>query len=209
MITDWLREHATSLKTAGIHTVRGLGYLIIGIVIGAIAALQIPRNLDPHAKPLPKLLREYFDELLAGFTNVFMAQIYIATINTALTALYLLIILPLIGKPLPLAGTMVTVTFFAGLIPVVGNLISNTFIVIMSLSDSVGVAFFSLVWLVAIHKLEYFLNAEIIGQKIHAKAWELLIVMIMMESAFGIAGLISAPIMYAQIKRLLKRNGWV
>ena len=41
----------------------------------------------------------------------------------------------------------------------------------MSLSVSLAVAIASLVFLVIIHKLEYFLNAHIVGTQIHARAW--------------------------------------
>ncbi|OBR50537.1 hypothetical protein A6456_33935 [Paraburkholderia tropica] len=46
----------------------------------------------------------------------------------------------------------------------------------------------SLVFLVAVHKLEYFANARIVGQRIEARAWELLIVMVGMEALFGLWG---------------------
>ena len=52
----------------------------------------------------------------------------------------------------------------------------------------------------AIHKLEYFVNARIIGGQIHARAWELLLAMLVMDSAFGIPGVIAAPIYYAYVK---------
>jgi predicted PurR-regulated permease PerM len=58
----------------------------------------------------------------------------------------------------------------------------------------------SVVFLVVIHKLEYFLNARIIGGRIRAHAWELLIAMFVMEAVFGISGVIAAPIYYAYIK---------
>jgi predicted PurR-regulated permease PerM len=51
-----------------------------------------------------------------------------------------------------------------------------------------------------IHKLEYFLNARIVGSQIQAKAWELLLAMLVMEAAFGIAGVAAAPIYYAYLK---------
>lgn len=207
-ISLWLKEHAKELQTAGLHTLRSIGHIVGGVVLGAIAAFQTLSHQQSE-KELPRLLHAHFQELLNGFTNVFFAQVWISLINTILTAIYLLIILPSIGKALALAGTLVLVTFLAGLIPVVGNLISNTLIVVMSLGDSMGVAIASLLFLIAVHKLEYFLNAEIIGQKINARAWELLTVMILMESAFGIAGLVSAPVVYAQIKRLLARQGWL
>ena len=98
-------------------------------------------------------------------------------------------------------------TFVAGLIPVLGNLISNTFIVIASLSHSPEVAIASLVFLVVIHKLEYFLNARIIGSRIKARAWELLVAILVMEATFGLAGVVAAPIYYAFLKDELTTRG--
>jgi predicted PurR-regulated permease PerM len=69
----------------------------------------------------------------------------------------------------------VAVTFIVGLLPVIGNLISNTIIVVVSLSVSPLLAVSSLVFLVVIHKLEYFVNARVMGSEIHARAWELLL----------------------------------
>jgi len=58
----------------------------------------------------------------------------------------------------------------------------------------------SLLFLVVIHKLEYFLNAHMIGTQVHAHAWELLLAMLVMEAAFGLPGLVAAPIYYAYAK---------
>ena len=93
--------------------------------------------------------------------------------------------------------------------PVVGNLISNVVVVLVSLSVSPFVALGSLIYLVAIHKLEYFLNARMVGTQIEARAWELLLAMLLMEAAFGIAGLIAAPIYYAYLKDELSAVGWI
>src|SRR6185437_15953968 len=100
----------------------------------------------------------------------------------------------------PFLKTMIAVTFIVGLLPVIGNLISNTVIVLVSFSVSLSVAVASLVFLVLIHKLEYFVNARIIGARIRARAWELLAAMLVMEAAFGVAGLIAAPVYYAYLK---------
>jgi predicted PurR-regulated permease PerM len=99
---------------------------------------------------------------------------------------------------------MILVTFVAGLLPVIGNLISNSVIVMVSLSHSLGVATASLLFLVTIHKLEYFLNARIIGTQINARAWELLAAMLVMEALFGIPGVIAAPVFYAYLKHELQ-----
>ena len=67
-------------------------------------------------------------------------------------------------------------------------------VVIVSLSHSLAIAISSLIFLMAIHKLEYFLNARIVGSRIRAKAWEILLAMVVFESMFGITGVVAAPI---------------
>jgi len=67
----------------------------------------------------------------------------------------------------------------------------------------------SLLFLVSIHKLEYFLNAKIVGSQIKANAWELLTAMLTMEAAFGLPGLVAAPIYYAYLKSELKAGGLI
>ena len=100
-------------------------------------------------------------------------------------------------------------TFIAGLVPILGNLISNTVIFTVSLSQSLAVALGSLGYLIVIHKLEYFLNARIIGSHIRARAWELLTAMLVMEAAFGIPGLVAAPIYYAYLKDELRAKALI
>jgi len=140
------------------------------------------------------------ERLGEAFRRVVFAHVRIAALNSVLTALYLAVILPSVDVHLPLIKTMIGFTILVGLLPVVGNLISNAAIVILSLSVSVAVAVASLVFLAAIHKLEYFLNAHLIGAQIHAHAWELLLAMLVMEAAFGLPGLVAAPIYYAYAK---------
>jgi predicted PurR-regulated permease PerM len=79
--------------------------------------------------------------------------------------------------------------------------------VIVGLSYSFGVALASLAFLVVIHKLEYFINARIIGRRIGSHTWELLLAMLVMEAAFGVAGVIAAPIYYAFVKDELANQG--
>jgi predicted PurR-regulated permease PerM len=135
--------------------------------------------------------------------------VWISGINTLFTWFYLAVALPAFGVDLPLIKTLVAVTFIAGLLPIIGNLISNTVIFVVSLSQGLYVAMASLAYLIVIHKLEYFLNARIIGSNIKARAWELLIAMLVMEAAFGIAGLVAAPIFYAYFKDELRAKGLV
>ncbi|MEP7313448.1 MAG: hypothetical protein ABI859_12760 [Pseudomonadota bacterium] len=202
-IIDWLRQHAAQLQIAGKQAGRMLVQLLIGIALGAILALHMTRVWPPRG-PLAVALGARCAKLAAAFRDIVFAQAKISAINTLLTGSYLLIVLPLFGVDLPLAKTLVAVTFVAGLLPVVGNLISNTMIFIVGLSVSLGVAVAALTYLIVIHKLEYFLNAGIVGTRIRARAWELLIAMLVMEAMFGIGGLIAAPIYYAYLKRELE-----
>lgn len=198
-LAPWLREHAGALQHAGAEVGRTLAHILIGLGIGALVALhdaQPPEALGP----LARALQERASHLGDAFRRVVFAQVRISAVNTILTALYLVVALPIGGVHVPLAQAMIAVTFFAGLLPIVGNLISSTIIVILSLSVSLSAAVASLVFLVVIHKLEYFLNAHIVGTQVHAHAWELLLTMLVMEAAFGIPGLIAAPIYYAYLK---------
>ena len=95
--------------------------------------------------------------------------------------------------------------FLLGLLPVIGNLMSNTLITIVGLSLSIWVAVAALGYLIFIHKLEYFLNARIVGGQISAKSWELLLAMLVFEAAFGLPGVVAGPIYYAYLKSELRR----
>lgn len=209
---SWLRQHAGALGNIGESFGKLLVHIIIGMIIGGMIILADPTGGYSHGKPpgpLARALQARVVLLGRSFRRVVFGQIRISAINTILTAIYLAAILPMLGIHLPLIKTMIAVTFVAGLLPVLGNLISNTVIVVVSLSLSFYVAIASLVFLVAIHKLEYFINARIIGGQIRARAWELLLAMLVMESAFGIPGIIAAPIYYAYIKSELSARGLI
>lgn len=207
-LLDMLREHAMLLQTAGKGVGLAIVHIIIGLVLGAIVSLS-NINSTSSQRPLAAALQERTARLADAFRSVVFAQLRISAINTLLTALYLLAGLPLMGVNLPFTATMVAITFLAGLLPVIGNIISNTVIVVVSLSVSVYVAAGSLIFLVVIHKLEYFLNARIVGTQIQAQIWELLVAMLLMEAAFGVPGLIAAPIYYAYVKRELADCGLI
>ncbi|HYG64166.1 MAG TPA: hypothetical protein VEL74_16440 [Thermoanaerobaculia bacterium] len=204
----WLREHAGELQMFGAEVGRALVHALIGMIIGAMVSLNETRRVQRHA-PLASALTEQAGRLGEAFRRIVFAQVRISALNTLLTATYLVVVLPVLGIRLPFTKTLIAITFLAGLLPVIGNLISNTVIVVVSFSYSLGVAAGSLAFLVVIHKLEYFFNARIVGGEIQARAWELLLVMLAMEAAFGIPGLIAAPIYYAYLKSELSARGLV
>jgi predicted PurR-regulated permease PerM len=201
-IVEWLRQHSGIVQGAGEKVVRVSAHILIGMVLGALLALRGEPS-ETLRRPLSAAVAGYAARLATSFRRVVLAQAWIATLNTGFTWLYLGVALPLAGVHLPLTKSMITITFFAGLIPILGNLVSNSIIVIVSLNESLPVAAVSLAFLMAVHKLEYFLNARIVGSRIHARAWEILLAMLLMESAFGLAGVIAAPIFYAFIKQEL------
>src|SRR5690606_17523737 len=110
-----------------------------------------PSAEDPaHMPPLRSALLARAQRLGTSFRRVVFAQVRISALNTILTGFYLSIILPMLGIHLPFVKTMIAVTFIVGLLPVIGNLISNTIIVVLSLGVSAYAAIGSLVFLVLI-----------------------------------------------------------
>ena len=93
--------------------------------------------------------------------------------------------------------------------PVLGNLISNTVITVLSMGVSITTAFASLAFLVIVHKLEYLVNSRIVGGETDSQAWEILMAIIIGEAAFGVGGVVLAPIVYAFVKRELSDRGLV
>jgi len=209
-LVAWLKEHAEALKLAGSSVSLGLVHMIMGMLL---AVLVFFRHVTHHVARVPGTLSEALEQKTERFTRAFAqiasAQVKISLLNTTLTALYLLVALPLFGHHIPFATTIVFVTFVCGLIPVLGNLISNTVILILSLGVSPGTAIASLIFLVIIHKLEYLTNSRIVGGETDSQAWEILMAILIGETAFGVSGIVMAPIIYAFIKGELRERGLV
>ena len=204
-MANGLRDHARELQHAGGEVGRMTLHGLAGVVIGALATFELRKPVAPLAVALAERLRRFVD----AFQKIVFAQVKISGLNSLLTGLFLLVLLPLCGIHLPLRKTLVFITFIVGLIPVLGNLISNTAIVVIALGTSLPAALGSLAFLVIVHKLEYLLNAKIVGGHIQASAWEILVAMLCFEVAFGVPGVVIAPIVYAYAKRELKDRGLV
>lgn len=204
-LAKWFRDNAWQLRFVGRDVAITLTHIVVGMIIGGMIAFTRDTRVGT-LRPLAAALEERIAVLGAAFRGIVFSQIRISALNTTLTAIYLAIVLPLLGIDLPFLKLMIAITFVVGLLPVIGNLISNTVIVLVSLSVSPVVAAGSLAFLVLIHKLEYFVNARIIGGRINARAWELLLAMLVMDAWFGIPGLIAAPIYYAYFKRELTQR---
>ncbi|MFJ4056346.1 AI-2E family transporter [Pseudomonas sp. NPDC089743] len=203
-IGDWIKSHLSDLQLVGKGMAHMFVTLLIGMILGAIIALQRIPDIS-RRKPLAAALFERLSLLVQAFRNIVFAQIKISLLNTVFTGIFLAVVLPLFGVHLPLTKTLIVLTFLLGLLPVIGNLMSNTLITIVGMSLSIWVAAAALGYLIVIHKVEYFLNARIVGGQISAKAWELLLAMLVFEAAFGLPGVVAGPVYYAYLKSELKR----
>jgi predicted PurR-regulated permease PerM len=125
--------------------------------------------------------------------------------NTTMTALYLFVILPFFGFVLPFRGLLCMFTLVTGILPVVGNLLANTVLALISFAVSPWLAIASLAYLIAIHKTEYFINARTVGSRVSVASWEILAAMLTGEALFGIPGLVTAPLLYPFFKREIGR----
>ena len=206
-VSGWLRSHAHDMQHWGRETLRIVLHLFVGFVAGAAAHFSMHRR--PPTAPLSAVAVERWRQLALAFRDVLAAQLRIAAVNAALTAVYLLAVLPAFDAHVPLAVTLVVFTFFASLLPIIGNLISNSAIVIAALTVSPVIGVASLLFLIAVHKLEYFLNAHFVGSRVDMPVYALLASMLVLEAAFGLRGLVAAPVYCAWLTRELRAGGLI
>ncbi len=135
-----------------------------------------------------------FKSFYRSFAIVIGAQLAISAINTVLTAAFLLF------NHYPYAGLLATFVFLCGLLPIVGNIISNSLIVGVGFTITAHTGIYALVFLIVIHKLEYFLNSKIIGERIKCPMWLTLVGLILGEKLMGIPGMVLAPVVLHFIK---------
>ncbi len=199
----WLHSHVQELQVMGMTAITAVIHALVGMVLGLLVAFEAARPGSAR-HPLAQELTQRVERFAESFTQIVFAQFRISLVNTLLTAIFLWLVMPLLGHHLPAVHFLVAFTFVVGLLPVIGNLISNVVIVIVALSVSWSAAVAALIFLVLVHKLEYFLNARIVGKRIQADAWELLIAMLVLEALFGLAGVVAAPVIYAWLKLELR-----
>ena len=209
VVIDTLKQEAHYLQNVA-HFAGSTTALLVFAVVGIVAAasLFLKTGLDPYRSTHPVRNNLYsiccdevsirFRDFYRSFATVMGAQITISLINTILTAIFVVTV------RLPHAPLVIAVTFLCGLVPIVGNLISNTIIIFLALTVSLKLAIGALIFLVAIHKLEYFLNSKIIGDRIRNPVWLTLIALIIGERLMGIPGLILAPVVlnYLRVEML-------
>jgi predicted PurR-regulated permease PerM len=180
---------------------RELAIVIIAFVVTISIFFNARFQLGEGAGPRNNLYSLFCDELTARFASFYRsfelvigAQLIISAINTFLTAIFVL------SVGLPYAGVIIVVTFLCGLLPIIGNIVSNTVTVTIAFTVSPQMALGALAFLVIIHKLEYFLNSKIIGDRIKNPVWLTLLALILGERLMGIPGMILAPVILHFLK---------
>ena len=209
VVIGTLKEEAHYLQDVA-HFARRAGAALVFSILGIVAAISLflKTGLDPYRGTHAVKNNLYsiscdevstrFRDFYRSFATVMGAQITISLINTALTGLLVVVV------RMPHAPLLIAITFLCGLVPIIGNLVSNTIIVFVALTVSLKLAIGALVFLVLIHKLEYFLNSKIIGSRIGNPVWLTLIALIIGERLMGIPGLILAPVVlnYLRVEML-------
>jgi predicted PurR-regulated permease PerM len=199
---EFLRHKLGEVGKFATIATKEFAFVVIGIVVAISIFINPTMDLDRSRHRIRQNLYSYacdeitarFQSFYRSFASVMGAQLIISTLNTGFTAFYLLAI------HLPYTPLVLVVTFLCGLLPIIGNLISNTVIVAISFTVSPMLAVWSLCFLVVLHKLEYFLNSKIIGEKIRNPVWLTLLGLILGERLMGIPGMILAPVLLHFIK---------
>ncbi|MDO4232811.1 MAG: AI-2E family transporter [Lautropia sp.] len=194
-----LRSKAAALGSLGGTVAHTIVQALFAILVGALAAIS---TWEPYRLRSDQL---FIARLLVVLERVVIAQIRIAMFNTAMTAVYLFFILPFFDIHLPFRGLLCMFTLLTGVLPVLGNLMANTILSLISFAISPWVAIASLTFLILIHKLEYVINARTVGSKISMNSWEILAAMLTGEALFGVRGLVTAPLLYPFFKREIGR----
>jgi len=212
-----------SLKTLALNSVkekfanvgryaRAAVFQMAMLLIGLVVAVSLFLNAGWRTEGDPDAVKDSFYALVSqelvvrfrtfyrSFATVIGAQIVISVINTGLTSVFVL------WNGYPYGMVIIVMTFLCGLVPIIGNLASNTLIVGVGLTLSPRTALIALLFLVVIHKLEYILNSKIIGDRIKNPMWLTLLGLVLGEKLMGIPGMILAPVILHYIKVEASRN---
>ena len=200
-LVSYLQSQAMALTNFGTAGLRGSLLVYVGLIVGA---LIVGTHRTAEQGPLREALRQRGRNFMVSFRQIVVAQFWIAAFNAGCTAVFLMLVMPLADVTIPYTGALIALTFVAGLVPIVGNLLCNGVLTLAGVSISPTVGLSCLLFLIAIHKFEYFINAKIVGKRTNTSAWELLTVMFIGEAIFGIAGLVAAPLFYAFTKKELR-----
>jgi len=204
LINGKLVVHAFTITKASTFLTREVFHMVIAIVAAVFFFLggKTPEYKVNLFDAIRKETNARIKRFMRSFEKVLGAQIIISAINTALTALFLYAV------AMPHIPFLTTMTFIIGILPIVGNIITNTVIVITALGISLNEALLALAFLIFIHKMEYFLNSRIMGSNINTPMWQMLMAILIGNIVMGISGIVLAPAILHYIKSELQAIPW-
>jgi predicted PurR-regulated permease PerM len=202
LIKGEVAERFGLVGLAGTNLLRQIAFLIIGMVVAISLFQNATIVIDRDKHTLKNNLYSFtadeigdrFELFYRSFHTVMGAQIIISAINTVFTGIFLFAV------GFKYWQLLIVVTFLCGLLPILGNIISNALIVSVGLTMDLQHALGALAFLVVIHKLEYFLNSKIIGKRIQNPMWMTLLGLIIGERLMGVPGMILAPVILHYVK---------
>jgi|GEM_PF-1167399 len=199
-----LVSHAIDITKASSLLTREVFHMVIAVFAAVFFFVsgkppEYKQNLfDAVRKETNNRIRKF----TYSFERIFGAQIIISSINTVLTITFLYIM------AIPHLAFLSSMTFIIGIMPIIGNIITNTVIVFTALGISINEAAIALLFLIAIHKLEYFLNSKIMGSSINIPMWQMLLAILIGNVVMGISGIMLAPAFLHYIKSELQAIPW-
>jgi len=195
-----IKDNAEAItKTSRLLTAR-VFQVVIAVFIAILAFFRDPA--PPRGEDLLAALARELDArlktLMLGFEKILGAQVAISAVYTACTLLFL----TLMGFSHVIFLTLAT--FIFGMLPVVGNIVSNTIIVAAGLTLSTRHAAYALAFLILIHKSGYFVYGRVLGSSLKAPMWQTLLAILLGEVAMGVSGIILAPALLHYVKEELR-----
>ena len=201
LIMDWVRENYRAITAASGLLTRGFFQIVIAVVA---ATLYFLSPTEPRSRP-DDLHTELLDQIsdrvslfVASFERVIGAQLLIASINAFITAVFLYAV------DMPFKNFLTLATFVCGVVPIVGNIASNALICAAAVVRSEQLAVAALVFLVVVHKAEYFLNSRIVGAAVAIPMWATLLGNLAGEVLMGVPGVLLAPTLLYYVRTELQ-----
>lgn len=204
LINSRLVGHAMAITKASTLLTREVFHVVVGLV--AVVLFFVSGKSPQYGPNLFDAVRRETNlrirKFMQSFERVFGAQIIISAINSVLTMGFLYF------TGIPHVAFLTTMTFLIGIIPIIGNIISNSVIVVTALGISLNLALVALGYLVIIHKLEYFLNSKIMGSSVKLPMWQMLLAILLGNVIMGVPGIMLAPALLHYIKSELQSIPW-
>lgn len=202
---ETLKVNLRSVSHASGILGKGFFQVVVGIFVAIFCFMgeHVPPTQANFFDAVRRELDARIEIFMIGFEKIFGAQVIISVINTCITGVFLLTI------GMPHVHFLLLSTFLLGILPIVGNVTSNTIIVGTALMVSPQLAMFTFIFLVVSHKIEYFLNSHVMGSRTNTPVWQVLIGLLVGEALMGFTGMILAPAMLHYIREEMQSVPYV